>query len=408
VTPAALPRTSDGVPLGIRRLGLWPFIGFYGALLAVLVACFATTSYARKERVTGELVPTGGLLGVTARRDGFVSRVYINNGQEVRAGAPLIAISVDTQLRDGRQVGNLLSAAADEKALAIAQQQNAGLAEVRNSLDDIALRRTALDQQIRLIETSRAVAVDRVTMAQERIDKSAPLARKGYISGFQFQQYQDAVTTAKLALAELDQRRLDAIKQRGQLRVEEQQLQAKLLTDKSTATSARADLLTARASAMGQQELMLAAETGGRVTALRARTGAPVKMGETLAVVLPTGSKLQAQVWIPSRAIGFIRPGDEVTLMFDAFPYQTFGTAKGRVREVSAAPTDPQDLPAGTAQEPRYQVLVELEAQSVQAYGRRWSLVPGTKVEAVVILEKRTVLQWLLDPFVAFAGGSGR
>jgi hypothetical protein len=46
---------------------------------------------------------------------------------------------------------------------------------------------------------------------------------------------------------------------------------------------------------------------------------------------------LQAEIYIPSRAIGFVKPGQEVRLLYDAFPYQRFGAYRGRVVAASSS-----------------------------------------------------------------------
>jgi len=51
--------------------------------------------------------------------------------------------------------------------------------------------------------------------------------------------------------------------------------------------------------------------------------------------LLPKGSQLQAQLLAPSRAVGFIEPGDKVLLRYQAFPYQKFGHHAGKVVRVS-------------------------------------------------------------------------
>lgn len=400
--PNRTRRVALGPPIGTRPLSLWVLVAFYFVLLVTMVMFLTTTSYVRKATVTGQLVPSSGLVQVMARRDGVAAEVFVRNGQLVDRNAPLVALSADTRLEDGLQVGGLLSDATDAKALALRKQNEADVGSRRDSLRDIGVRRAALDGQIQLLVNSRALAVERVKMSEERLAKYEPLRDKGYVSGLQIQQSQEALNANRQGLAEIDQRLVEARKQRDLLAVEQRQIETRALQSEATQASGRSELISSRAMALEQHRTILTAERRGLVTALRVQPGVPIKAGESLATILPEGSRLRAEVWVPSNAIGFIRVGDSVKLMFDAFPYQTFGMSSGHVVEVATAPVSPQDLPPGTAQEPRYQVLIELESQTLAAYGRRWRLLPGMKVDAIVVLEKRTALQWLLDPFLAF------
>ena len=60
--------------------------------------------------------------------------------------------------------------------------------------------------------------------------------------------------------------------------------------------------------------------------------------------LLPDGASLLAELFVPSRAIGFVEPGQRVRLMVDAFPYQRFGTLGGRVETVSQAVLSPNEV----------------------------------------------------------------
>jgi membrane fusion protein len=47
--------------------------------------------------------------------------------------------------------------------------------------------------------------------------------------------------------------------------------------------------------------------------------------------IVPNDSVLQAELFVPTRAIGLVQPGHEVRILYEAFPYQQFGTYSGKV-----------------------------------------------------------------------------
>ena len=51
--------------------------------------------------------------------------------------------------------------------------------------------------------------------------------------------------------------------------------------------------------------------------------------------IIPEDSVLEADLFVPARAIGFIEPGQDVRILYDAFPYQHFGSYHGHVTNVS-------------------------------------------------------------------------
>jgi membrane fusion protein len=108
---------------------------------------------------------------------------------------------------------------------------------------------------------------------------------------------------------------------------------------------------------------------------------------------------LEAYLYVPSRAIGFIRPGQLVKVQFQAFPYQRFGTYNGRIIDVSDTILSPLELPIKMSlSEPVYRVAVELEQQTVTAYGEEVTLQAGMLLNADISVDTRNLMEWLLDP----------
>jgi membrane fusion protein len=131
--------------------------------------------------------------------------------------------------------------------------------------------------------------------------------------------------------------------------------------------------------------------------------GQAVPSGATLAVMAPAGSTLMADLYVPSRAAGFIRPGQRVNLMYQAFPYQKFGVGRGRVQSVSRTVLGPGEtaIPGLEMKEPVFRVRVQLDSAVVSAYGQTLPLQPGMLLTADIVIDRRSLAEWLLDPIYA-------
>ena len=128
-----------------------------------------------------------------------------------------------------------------------------------------------------------------------------------------------------------------------------------------------------------------------------------VAAGQSLLSELPAGSMLQAQLLVPSRAIGFIEPGSRVVLRYQAFPYQKFGQQYGKVADISRSALSPSEVAAVLGQatrqaEPLYRVQVALDSQQVMAYGKAQSVKPGMALDADILMERRSLIEWLFEP----------
>ena len=141
----------------------------------------------------------------------------------------------------------------------------------------------------------------------------------------------------------------------------------------------------------------------GRVAALPLDRGQTAQPGAVVAVLTAGDSPLEAELYAPSRAAGFVREGQEVRLMYQAFPHQKFGVGEGRVISVSRTVLAPSEvsIPGLQVQEPVFRVRVKLDKSSVAAYGETMPLQPGMLLTADVVIDRRSLLEWLLDPLYA-------
>ena len=170
----------------------------------------------------------------------------------------------------------------------------------------------------------------------------------------------------------------------------------------------RASLGQERLESTRRGESILAAPVTGTVTALLGQAGQSVQGGQSIMTLLPDGARLEAHLLVPSRAVGFVAPGDAVLLRYHAFPYQKFGQGRGEVIRVSRSALSAGELASlavgGSASEPLYRVVVSLERESVQAFGHAEPLKPGMLLEADVLGERRRLWEWLFEPLFSIRG----
>jgi membrane fusion protein len=118
--------------------------------------------------------------------------------------------------------------------------------------------------------------------------------------------------------------------------------------------------------------------------------------------LMPQGSSLQAQLFVPSSAIGFVHVGTPVVLHYQAFPYQKFGIQRGAVVGVSRSALTPAEIATTLGRqappEPLYRIIVALQSQTVKAYGKSEALKPGMLLDADLLLDKRRIFEWIFEP----------
>ncbi|MFA0016719.1 HlyD family efflux transporter periplasmic adaptor subunit, partial [Vibrio lentus] len=157
-----------------------------------------------------------------------------------------------------------------------------------------------------------------------------------------------------------------------------------------------------------QYEFVKNAPESGVVTAIQPTVGTQIDTDTPILSIIPDNSPLEIELLLPTRSAGFVQLGDLVKIRFHAFPYQKFGLAHGKVINIDQALILPTDtiLPV-KIEEAIYRVRVSLNKQEISAYGKSFPLKVGMLADADIILEKRTLLEWLLDPIYAIRGKIG-
>ncbi|WP_229381113.1 HlyD family efflux transporter periplasmic adaptor subunit [Shewanella psychropiezotolerans] len=151
--------------------------------------------------------------------------------------------------------------------------------------------------------------------------------------------------------------------------------------------------------------LLVKAPISGVVTSIKLNIGEFASSGDYLVTIIPADSKLEAEVYIPTRAIAFVRKGDEVRLRLDAFPFQKFGMAQGVVSHVSKSIVFASETTSTLSfDEPVYKVTIQLLQQYIMAYGNETKLIPGLLLQADINTGKRTLMEWLLEPLYIING----
>ena len=391
-----------GSPVQAPGVGMWLATAFVVVLLGLAALFLVTTSFPRKETVSGSLIPSHGLLPITSQRSGIVSTVFVEEGASVRQGDPIVSVSVDSVIETGESTGATLSGMAERLTQASVDRERAAEASLQSQEGGIRERMQGAARQLTVLRDNVSLYQEQRTIAEQTVRDLGRLRAEKLVSELQYRDAEVRVLNVRQSLAEVQTRIAQLEQEHEQMRHELGRLKAERDANRATAVS---ELLGAREKALNYKlgtRFNLVAQSAGQVTWLQAKPGAAVTAGRTLGVMMPEGSQLFAELWVPSSAIAFVDVGTEVRLMYDAFPYQKFGVGHARIVKIAHSPTAPDELPADLqGVESQYRLLAALDDQQMQAYGKALSLMPGMRLKADLVLEKRSLLDWLLEPLHA-------
>jgi membrane fusion protein len=229
------------------------------------------------------------------------------------------------------------------------------------------------------------------------------LVSKGIVSAVEFKRRQSDVLDQKQSLNSIRQQ-LSA--RQNQLTDTKYTLAQLPITSGEKIQLLRNELSTIKqrvAEINGRRAFVIRAPMAGNVTALQASLGKVAEPNQLQMEIVPPSSTLNAEVFIPSHAIGFVRVGQEVRVRYEAFPYQNFGRYEGKLVALSQnilSGAEMSSVPL-TLQEPAYRATVALDRQDIDAYGKKMPLQAGMLLKADLILDRRSLFKWILDPLLS-------
>ena len=218
-------------------------------------------------------------------------------------------------------------------------------------------------------------------------------------------QYQAWLDT-RLRHEEIQRKLASQQAQLADLHLQQEQLPGKQATRQADLRNQLSELQQRLIEVKSRREFAVVAPIAGRVTAIQAKQGQTVTPQQSLLTIIPVDAKFEAELFVPTRAVGFIQPGQQVYLRYQAFPYQRYGLYEGRVKHVASAILAPQEIPAPVpvGNEPVYRVTITLNQQDVTAYGKQFPLQAGMLLDADIVLDQRPIWQWLLEPLISLKG----
>jgi membrane fusion protein len=266
-------------------------------------------------------------------------------------------------------------------------------------------------RELAQIESEVATRQQQIRIADETLARLRRLEGAKYVSALQITQQEATVLEYTGQRQALQRQAIGTRRLITQLQQAMRELPAQGVASEAGLRRELAQLEQERVQTQAAGALVVNAPVAGVVATQVIKPGQAVQAGQALMTLLPGDGHLEAELLVPSRAIGFIEPGDRVLLRYQAFPYQKFGHQEGRVAAISRSALNSGELGAliGNAQqgEPFYRVTVSLARQAITAYGKPEVLKPGMLVDADVLGERRTLVEWIFEPLYSLGGRVG-
>jgi membrane fusion protein, adhesin transport system len=423
----------------VHRLTIWS--------LAALVSCFIIWAYyAKLDRVTrgsGKIIPSSQVQIIQSLDGGILQELYVKEGMKVTKGQ-IIARIDDTRFRSDMaqqtqevdtlraniirlrtELSNVLIADVSDwqrqikiektqlkfpedlsrsSPELVARNQDEYNTRLNNIENQVAIQGHQIrqrEQEVKELTSKISTLKSSLSLVNSELKLTIPLAKKKIVPEVELLQLQRVKNDINGEL-----RALRLLKPKVESSFEEAVLKRREAVF-TYRTDARAVLneLQSKLSRLNEAQVgaqdkvskaLILSPVIGTVKTLHITTlGGVVKPGEVLLEIVPSEDKLLVEAKIIPKDIAFIHVGLKAMVKITAYDFTRYGGLEGVVEHISADTT--QDEEGNSF----YLIRVRTTESSMQSRdNKNMPIIPGMMTSVDVMISKRTVLEYILNPLL--------
>ena len=426
--PAALA-VMETPPSKTARILTYIIISMF--IVFILWACLGKMDIIATS--TGKLIPASSIKTIQTLVDSEIEEIYVVEGQYVVKGQDLIKFNqievTATIERIKNEMTSLNMANSRLKALLTEKPEENFIYEKNIDKDLVKIHTELLHFQLQQFKSQIAVLEGNIKMARmqkqtvkadiERLDKILPsikerlekrriLADQGLMPRLNFMEHEEQYTNIKeeknIQLKKKDELSQEILSAKQEL----EQYKADFSSNISEEYTANKEKLISYSHELTKNKEVLKrtivkSPLDGYVQQLVYHTeGGIIEGAKPIMNIIPKDYKLESEVMILNKDIGFVFPEQVVEVKVDSFPFTKYGTIKGKVRNISGDAIEDEKL--GLV----YNARITLLDNKILADGKTIQLKPGMGITAEIKTGKRRVIEYLLSPVMKYMNESMR
>ena len=376
--------------------------------IAIITFLFSA-EYSRKETVRGFLMPNKGVIKSFANQGGTIEKLWVKAGDNVVKGQSLATILVQQSVTNGGNLSTQLIAQLNEQFTLINDEIKQHQQLKNQEVENLTKREQALEKERLALQRQYKLADEKLVILQRQQQQLRKLNIQGFVSNLEKDRQQQSLLEAKQEKQNIARLLLQQQNELSQVSFNFTNIPQQYTLRVNNLKRQQADIQRQLAQVSSNYKYTVTASNDGVITGVQVVEGetlSPSKAQSTpLLHILPEGSELIAELLLPTRSAGFVQVGNNTRLRFDAFPYQRFGFISSEIIRIDQTLITPNEIQLPIAlQESVYRLRAKLNQQQMQAFGKAFDLKSGMLFEADIMLEQRTLIEWLLEPIYSLKG----
>lgn len=239
----------------------------------------------------------------------------------------------------------------------------------------IQLEKESIGSRLQILKEKISVLNKKINTAEYMTNEMAKLVQTGGFQRFQYLQQLDSLYEYNSQLSSLQEEKNSMVLESNKTL---KQLQNKLDTANLTL-----------------QYQNISAPVSGIIFDPKARAEGVLAAGAPILTIVPQEG-LKAQIYVPNKDIGFVKPGQKAQVRVDAFPFTRYGELTGTVSQIGADALPPDEK----ANFYRFPVKLKLNRSFLQTKDLKVPLRSGMSITANLQLRQKRLISIFSDLLV--------
>lgn len=402
---------------------------FFALLTAACLGFVIWAAVGRLDIVStanGKVIPSSQVKHIQHLEGGIVSEIKVHEGEEVKEGqvlavleqiasgadvdelqARIVSLSFDVSRLEAENEGREALAFPEELAGAYPDlaQQGLHLFQARRSqyqseiaVQDEQIRQKEQDSKVirARLESSRAA----LALLRQQLAISEELLAESLTTQYKHLELQREATELESTIGQdraAIERAESTVKEARRKLEETQHGYLSLVRKELKGAREQLEELSSRIRKFDDslQRKVIRSPVAGIIKTLHIVTqGGVVTPGMTIMDIVPAGDRLVVEAHLPISDIGFVSRGQRAVIQIASPDARRFGKLEGTVTQVSpdAFTTDEGKM--------YYTVRIDTDQDRFEKNNQVYRLYPGVLVQVFIHIGRRSVLAYLLDPFL--------
>lgn len=377
-----MPSMLEIIERPAHKAGTVIILGIFTLMIAAIVwACLSKVDVVIT--ANGSMQPAGNLNTVNTYSSGIVKTINVSEGEYVEAGDVLITLDTEALDIDENQLNSQKEILTAQLELYTKIKKNEDVSKVKTSEYDAEIQ--SYIQAILDADTSYKNTVSSL----EKEKQTAELNMQ--IGEIQLAEYEANGTARQRESQELTIQQYQLEIEKLDLQISDTKTQySAQINSKLSETKQGIDEIETQLEKyqLSKEYQLITAPISGYINSISVNTeGAAVTSAQELITIVPDNTPVEMVCYVKNMDVADVEIDMEVEIKLEAYPYNKYGTVKGKVKYISPSTFVNEQL--GSV----YLVKIEVDNTSDNI-----SIISGLSGAVEIKTDKRSVMDYFLDP----------